>query len=79
MRRVLEWDPGYAERYLAQDAMAVPLPGKRLPDPTLCYHLWRAYLPGDMPPGEHVIEVRATDPAGQVFTSKRGVKVVAAQ
>ena len=76
MRRVLEWDPGYAERYLAQDAMAVPLPGKRLPDPTLCYHLWRAYLPADLPAGEQVIEVRATDPAGQVFTAKREIKVV---
>ena len=76
MRRVLEWDPGYAERYLAQDAMAVPLPGKRLPDPTVCYHLWRAYLPADLPVGAHAIEVRATDPAGQVFTAKREVKVV---
>ncbi len=76
MRQALEWDPAYAARYLAQDTMAVPLPGKRLPDPTICFHLWRAYLPADLPVGEHVIEVRATDPDGQVFTAKRKVSVI---
>ncbi len=76
MRRVIEWDPAYAQAYLAQDTMAVPLPGKRLPDPTVCYHLWRAYLPGDLAAGNHTIEVRATDPAGQVFLASRAVTVV---
>jgi hypothetical protein len=76
MRRVLEWDPGFAQAYLAQDVMAAPLPGKRLPDPTVCYHLWRAYLPADLTPGEHAIEVRATDPAGQVYSATRAVQVI---
>ena len=76
MRRVLEWDPTYAEAYLAQDGMKEPLPGKRLPDPTVCYHLWRAYLPGDLTAGSHTIEVRATDPDGQVFSAARTIQVV---
>ena len=75
MKRVLEWDPSYAQRYLAQDAASAPLTEKRLPDPTLCHHLWRAYLPADLPAGEHTIEVRATDPDGQIFDSKQTVVV----
>ena len=76
MKRVLEWDPSYAQRYLAQDVATAPLTEKRLPDPTVCYHLWRAYLPADLPAGEHTIEVRATDPDGQVFASKQVIKVI---
>lgn len=76
MRRVIEWDPEYAKLYLAQDALATPLATPRLPDPTVCYHLWRNYLPADLAAGAHVIEVRATDPAGQIFTAKREVQVV---
>lgn len=75
MRLVLEWDPAYAERYLAQDTMAEPLPGKRLPDPTVCFHLWRAYLPADLAVGNRTIEVRATDPDGPVFSVTRTIKV----
>jgi hypothetical protein len=75
MKRVLEWDPGYAQRYLAQDVASAPLTEKRLPDPTVCYHLWRAYLPPDLTPGEHTIEVRATDPDGQVFSKTQTVLV----
>jgi len=76
MRRVIEWDPAYAKLYLAQDTLAVPLPGRRLPDPTVCYHLWRSYLPADLAAGAHTLQVRATDPAGKVFTARREVRIV---
>ena len=79
MRRVIDWDPAYAKLYLDQDTQATPLATPRLPDPVVCYHLWRSYLPADLAAGTHVIEVRATDPAGQVFTAKREVKVVEPQ
>jgi hypothetical protein len=75
MRRVLEWDPTYAQQYLAQDVATAPLTTKRLPDPTVCYHLWRTYLPADLTPGEHTIEVRATDPDGQAFSATRVILV----
>lgn len=71
MRRVIEWDPTYAQAFLEQDERAEPVPYTRLPDPTVCYHLWRAYFPADLAPGEHAIEVRATDPQGKVFTATR--------
>jgi hypothetical protein len=75
MRRVLEWDPAYAQRYLAQDAATAPLTEKRLPDPTVCYHLWRAYLPADLAAGTHTIEVRATDPDGQACSTTQAIMV----
>ena len=76
MRRVIEWDPAYARLYLDQDMLAAPLATPRLPDPTVCYHLWRAYLPADLGVGPHTIEVRATDPSGRIFTSSREVRIV---
>jgi hypothetical protein len=76
MRRVIDWDPAYAKLYLDQDARTTPLATPRLPDPAVCYHLWRAYLPADLAIGTHAIEVRATDPSGQVFTATRGIEVV---
>ncbi len=79
MRRVLDWDPAYAKLYLEQDDRAVPRATPRLPDPVVCYHLWRSYLPADLPAGPHVIAVRATDPAGQSYTATRAVQVVAPQ
>lgn len=76
MRRVVEWDPDYAEMYLAQDHLEKPLATPRLPDPVASTHLWRSYVPADLPVGKHVVEVRATDPAGQVFLERRDVTVV---
>lgn len=76
LRRVLEWDPAYAKLYLAQDSLTVPFAGRRLPDPTVCYHLWRNYLPADLAVGTHLLQVRATDPAGKIFTARREVRVV---
>jgi hypothetical protein len=76
IRRVLEWDPAYAELFLAQDHLAVPLATRRLPDPTVCYHLWRGYLPSDLALGAHQLEVRATDPYGRTFTAAREVRIV---
>ncbi len=68
LRPILAWDPTYAAAYLAQDGAAKPAPTARLPDPAICYHLWRAYLPPDLALGAHTLTARATDPAGRVFT-----------
>lgn len=76
LRRVLEWDPAYAKLYLAQDTLPVPFSGRRLPDPTVSYHLWRGYLPVDLALGAHTLEVRATDPAGKTFVSRRTFRIV---
>jgi hypothetical protein len=76
IHRVLEWDPEYAKHFLDQDYLTEPLAPPRLPDPTICYHLWRGYLPADLPSGSHSLQVRAIDPAGQAFTAQCEVHVV---
>jgi 3',5'-cyclic AMP phosphodiesterase CpdA len=75
MTRTLGWDPSFAEAFLAQDAGGQPLPGPRLPDPVVCYHLWRGILPADLAVGKHVIQVRASGPGGKTFTSSGTVEI----
>jgi hypothetical protein len=77
IRRLLGWDPSYAAAFLAQDAVDRPAPGPRLPDPVVCYHLWRGTLPADLALGPHVLHVRATDPLGRVFTADRPLQIAA--
>jgi hypothetical protein len=76
MVRTLGWDPSYAEAYLAQDSTAHPLPGPRLPDPVVCYHLWRGMLPADLAPGGHVLRVRALGPGAEAYSSERTLDIV---
>jgi 3',5'-cyclic AMP phosphodiesterase CpdA len=77
VRRILGWDPSYAAEFLAQDTLTRPSARTRLPDPVVCYHLWRGALPADLSPGRHALHVRATDPQGRVFFADRPVDVVA--
>ena len=75
----LGWDPSYAAAFLAQDSGPLPALGKRLPDPVLCFHLYRCYLPPDLDPGLHHFEVRATDPSGTVYVEQEEFQVGAAK
>jgi len=77
MRRVLGWDPSYAAEFLAQDTDPHPSGRTRLPDPVVCFHLWRGALPADLSPGRHTLSVQATDPQGRVFSAERPLEVVA--
>jgi hypothetical protein len=77
VRRVLGWDPSYTADFLAQDSVPRPSARTRLPDPVVCYHLWRGALPADLAPGRHALHVRATDPQGRVFTADQPLDVVA--
>ncbi len=75
MTRTLGWDPTYAAAYLSQDASARPTAGPRLPDPVVCYHLWRGFLPADLGVGRHVLQVRATAPGGETFSAERALEI----
>jgi hypothetical protein len=75
VRRILGWDPTYASEFLAQDSSGAPARGPRLPDPAICYHLWRGILPADLAPGAHVLHVRATSPDGEVFSDERTFEI----
>jgi len=76
IRRILGWDPSYAADFLAQDSDPHPSARPRLPDPAICYHLWRGPIPADLAPGRHVLHVRATDPEGRVFSAESALDVV---
>ncbi len=76
LRRILGWDPSYADAFLAQDAAAHPSKGTRLPDPVVCYHLWRGILPADLAPGRHTVHVRATDPDGRASSADQTFEIV---
>lgn len=74
--RILGWDPTYAEAFLLQDSAPHPAAGPRLPDPAICYHLWRGSLPADLPVGRHILYVRATGTDGRVYTEQSTVNIV---
>jgi C terminal of Calcineurin-like phosphoesterase/N terminal of Calcineurin-like phosphoesterase/Calcineurin-like phosphoesterase len=77
LRRTLAWDPSYAALYLAQDEFSRPLATPRLPDPFICYHVWRAYLPTDLAVGSHRVVVRATPPGGPPYRAEQAFLVAA--
>jgi C terminal of Calcineurin-like phosphoesterase/Calcineurin-like phosphoesterase len=76
MTRTLGWDPSYASDYLVQDSATRPLAGPRLPEPVVCYHLWRGMLPADLALGSHLLQVRASDPYGATYSSERRFEIV---
>ena len=52
-------------------------PYRALPQPMLnCPHLWRAFLPGGLQPGTHLIEVIATDQFGNSHLGQHPVRVM---
>ena len=76
IRRILGWDPAYASEFLTQDSDGHPSGRPRLPDPAICYHLWRGMLPADLVPGPHILFVRATDPDGRTYSAQSALAVV---
>ena len=77
LRRILGWDPSYATEFLAQDSSPKATPGPRLPDPAICYHLWRGSFPADLSLGRHVLQVRATDPQGHPYMAEQAFDIAA--
>ena len=79
MRPSLGWDPVYAEAYLQQDADPVPRAGVRMPNPSICHHLWMDILPPDLAVGSHVVRVEATGPEGKTYRAETGFRVAGYQ
>ncbi len=51
-------------------------PGSPMPAPRISTHLWETNLGSNFPAGRHVIEVRAKDRYGRVFTNYSSIRVV---
>ncbi|MGA0555441.1 calcineurin-like phosphoesterase C-terminal domain-containing protein [Larkinella sp. VNQ87] len=76
MAQVAEADPAMLGVRFRYDSADQPLSGTKPSAPVLSTHLWRAKLGGDLPVGQHTIEVRAKDAYGRTFTEKTTFRVV---
>lgn len=75
MKRVEEADPAYISELYAWDRSDTLIAGRRPTEPAICTHLWRTQLPGNLPVGEHTLEVQATDLFGKVHTTKTTYRI----
>ena len=64
-------DPSYMEKLIEWDFTDKLLPGRRPSNAVNSTHLWSGSLKLDLPPGEHTIEVKATDRYGKQHFGRR--------
>jgi hypothetical protein len=76
MKNVMESDPAFLNVLYKFDNSETLLSGKRPSDAAKSRHLWKGAVPHDLAPGEHTIEVKATDMFGKTFTQTKTYKVV---
>ena len=69
-------DPNYWVKLLEWDFTEELLPGRRPSNPVTSTHLWSGPIRLDLPPGEHTIEVRATDRYGKEHFGKRKYRIL---
>lgn len=71
-----EYDPAYLVDLYQWDTSEELLEGRRPSNPQKSTHLWRANIPTALPPGNHVIEVEATDMFGKKHTGTKTYRIV---
>ena len=91
MTKVAKYDPFYLkiderwdrleeinlpETWVGTFGETVTRPGTSMPAPSVSTHLWEANIGSDFPAGRHIVEVRATDRYGRVFTDYASLRVV---
>jgi len=72
--RTLEPDPTYEATRLREGTNAVA-PFRTLPKPVKSQHLWKGFLPANLPVGTHYICVQARDVNGTLHPSMRALTV----
>lgn len=76
MTRELAPDPLFQLLFDEQERTpAEALAWRKLPKPMVCPHLWKAQLGTGIAPGTYSIQVRATNPDGQVLKGNRIIRV----
>lgn len=76
MRKVIEPDPSYFAITHKWDMSEELLSGVRPLNPVNSMHLWKARVPSNLPEGEHIIEVKATDMFGREFRANKTYKLI---
>lgn len=74
LERVIEEDPGFQKTRLREGTNAVA-PFRNLPNPVKSQHLWKGYLPANLPVGTHYVCIQARDVNGTLHPSMRAVTV----
>lgn len=75
MTYVEDYDPSYTEKVYEWDLTEELMPGRRSSNPIRTEHLWRGDIPTNLEPGEHSIEIQATDMFGKTHTSKSSYRI----
>ncbi len=75
MSYTIEWDPAYLNLLHQWDMTEEVIPGRRPNEPRECLHLWKAPLPSNLAPGEHIIEVKATDMFGKSYVAQSSYRI----
>ncbi len=68
-------DPSFMAGLFKWDFADELMPGRRPSNPENCTHLWGTRFPNNLQPGEHKVEVRATDMFGRTFNASRTFRV----
>lgn len=68
-------DPSYTELVMEWDTTEKVLQGKRSSDPVDSTHLWKGTLLSNLEPGEHTIEIEATDMFGKKHQSSTKYRI----
>ena len=69
-------DPSYSAKLFEWDFTDRLLPGRRPSNAVNSTHLWQGPIKTNLPPGEHLIEVRATDRYGKQHYGKRSYQIL---
>jgi hypothetical protein len=69
-------DPAFLDVLHKWDYTETLLSGRRPSDAAESKHLWKAAVPNKLTPGEHLVEVKATDMYGKRFTQTKKIQVI---
>ena len=77
MEKTVEHDPLFKQRWEEEQPLVASksLPWRGLTKPMNSPHLWKVAVPATLPTGTHDIQVRATNPNGQILTGNRVLRV----
>jgi hypothetical protein len=70
-----EPDPVFRKLVDEEKLLGEQLPWRKLPAPMVCPHLWKASLGTVTTPGNHLIQVKVTNPNGQILEGQRTIRV----
>lgn len=76
MRYIETDDPNYLLKVIEWDVTERLLSGRRPSNPRVCRHLWMAELKLNLVPGEHRIEIRATDMFGKTHYGEKIYRIL---